>query len=512
VPDLDFASGLLSGFQKKVNDERARKDQNNQFIVSTLINSGRVKDINDLAPFLGDLGSKTGSGGGKGKSGGAGGKQDPMGIIGMLVNPIFKKHAEKVQAAGQPGGSDGQTQPQQPPQGAQIGGRSVGMFSEDEMQQRADAVRQQQLKEQTQSKIDVEKAKPQPRRFSAGTVKGDQLPQGSTDIYGKPVDPKASYAQGTDTDGTTPIYVPREASAGQQARDAKAQDLSTFTGYANAQIADAEQSAGHPLSKAEKVALIDKARAKWSSDAQIPFAQKLQLAREYAKVRQEIGAPSEASVMGSAQQIKIAGVDRPFVNLDEFTGEKSRNAAREDALKNGVIPVTKSQADQLAATNTALGNLNEFFTSLSSKMPADAKGRPLESIEIPLKQLFQTDEELAAAVSWNVSVLPQLRAMNVTGRVPVFEYQQALAAQPKLTDTVGTAKKKLAIVQGIMERGAKSILDRPYAKGVGGADVKPPAAADPAKRTRARQALLTANKQADDATIDLFLKNNPSFK
>lgn len=33
-----------------------------------------------------------------------------------------------------------------------------------------------------------------------------------------------------------------------------------------------------------------------------------------------------------------------------------------------------------------------------------------------------------------------------------------------------------------------------------------------AKRSRARQALVSAGKQADDATIDLFLKNNPNFK
>ncbi len=35
---------------------------------------------------------------------------------------------------------------------------------------------------------------------------------------------------------------------------------------------------------------------------------------------------------------------------------------------------------------------------------------------------------------------------------------------------------------------------------------------DAERRMKARQALLGAGKQADDATIDTFLKNNPNFK
>ncbi len=280
-------------------------------------------------------------------------------------------------------------------------------------------------------------------KYTPGSVVGASLPPNATDIYGQPVDPKKYYRQGTDSEGTA-SFVPTEAPAGQQTKEGSIGEF----------FKTREQELGHKLTTTEQA----KARRDYMSG--LTPEQKLQQQRSIATFRYELGAPKADDIADQAQSITLGGKDVPFTTLDNFSGQAAKNAAREQAKKAGVAVVTKQQADQLAAANTAIGNLNEFFDTIKGKLPADAASRPIAQVEIPLKQLFQTDEDLAAAVAWNITVLPQLRAMAVTGRVPVFEYQQALAAQPKLTDTVGTAAKKLKIVQGVLERGAHSVLDR----------------------------------------------------
>lgn len=292
-------------------------------------------------------------------------------------------------------------------------------------------------------------------KWAPGSTAGSALPPNATDIYEQPIDPKKFYKQGTSPDGTI-TFVPTEAPAGRQ----PAQE-GTFRKYIEDGIAEATAGKTSALSAAEKRTVIDRLSSEWAhAHSSMTMAEKLALAKETANYRQELGTPKPDDVVSEAQAIRLGTTDVPFVDLSSYTDAKSRNAARAAAHAAGITPVTKQQADQLGAANTALGNLHEFMATLQSKMPADAQNRPLAQITIPLNRFFQTDDDLAAAVAWNLSVLPQLRAMSITGRVPVFEYQQALNSQPKVTDTVGTATKKLAIVKGILERGAHSILDR----------------------------------------------------
>lgn len=451
------AQTFANRLEQKHTEER--DDELNRFkLVSSMVeagvSSGRIADPNQAFSFL--LENAPGKSGKAGKGGKNGGLPGP---IQTLLGAIKK--------------AGGQGQPT---------GGAPKFLSNEEMNQQADVTQRHTQDVAREGKTEDEKAKYQEQirqanelrqahpemtlrdalaavgfkvpttatRTTPGSTPGSAIPANTKDSEGQPIDPKGYYKRVEENDGTI-AWVPTSAPAGQQVKPG------TFGDY----LKTRETEVGHKLGTKE----IGDALREWNRDnlKQTP-EEKERVAKELATYRASIGLPQTGTVLDEARSIRLGSGDVQYINLGGYTGEKSKNKAREDAEKAGIATVGQKEADQLESANTALGSLNEFYQTLKDKMPADAAGRPLAQVEIPLKQFFQTDEDLAAAVAWNITVLPQLRAMSITGRVPVFEYQQALNAQPKLTDTVGVAAKKMDIVRGVLERGARSILDRPNQK------------------------------------------------
>jgi hypothetical protein len=125
MPDATFAANLIGGYFETVQKERARKEGNALEAAKFLVSTGRVKDFNELVPFLGPMMDEKG---GKSAGAGKGKKTDHASILSQFVNPAMQAQQP---AAKVPIGSD---QPATQP------GRTGGpLFTEDEMQSRAEA-------------------------------------------------------------------------------------------------------------------------------------------------------------------------------------------------------------------------------------------------------------------------------------------------------------------------------------------------------------------------------------
>lgn len=294
-------------------------------------------------------------------------------------------------------------------------------------------------------------------------------------------------------------------SAGRKVTDPEA--------YTKSWLADAATASGKPLTpQQEKVERL-KARKAWALAGQSETPdQKLSRAKALETFKNDLVKVSSDDVKALSQSLTIGDHTTPYFDLGSVSGAKEKTQAAKAAIAQGIIPVSPKQAEQLEAAGAASQNLNGFLDQVKSRLPKDAAGRPLASVQNALSQFFQTDDELASAVAWDTSVLPMLRAMQVSGRITNLEFQTALDARPKLSDTVGVAATKIATINKMFTNATGQILKRGQSDTPAATPNRGQVATPADKRGRAKQALKTAGKADDDATVDLFLKNNPTFK
>ncbi|MEY2873111.1 MAG: hypothetical protein RLZZ373_482, partial [Pseudomonadota bacterium] len=299
---------------------------------------------------------------------------------------------------------------------------------------------------------------------------------------------------------------------GRAAWQSAGRKLNTEELHVTSWLKDAAAENGGTLSpQQEKVERL-KARRAWRlASMQETPDQKLSRAKALADYREHLTAFTPEDLQSLAQTADIGGKQTSYIDMSGFTGKEGVNA-RVAAIKHGLIPVTGKQTEQLESASAASANARQFLDQIKAKLPKDAAGRTLGGPANKLSQFFQTDEDLASASGWDTAIFPTLRALNVSGRISNQEIDLAKAARPKITDTVGVAERFVQILDQQLSNAANRVLERgvrPAAQAGGGAAAG--ASGDP-RRTKARQALVGAGKQADDATIDTFLKNNPNFK
>lgn len=549
MPDMDFASGLLNGFFKTAIDEKHRRDTNNLDAANYLLQSGRIRDVNELLPLFGDAGKTLQKQAGKAGS--------PGSMLGTLVNPILKQNGQGGGATGNvlnagggsaqapPPGAEGAPPPAAiPPTPAAAGPQQPRSLLKTDAEMRAESNAQADLA--SQRKINEGRAIFEPKAAATaantqanigGRVKVAEINAGSrgTDLHKAY---NAAIAAFTEQNGAPPSD--QEASdimmktrADWQAAGRKVTDPEAFT---KSWLADAESEAGGKLTPAQEKVERLKARKAWAVNGQTETPdQKLDRAKSLAKFKEGLTAFSPDDLRSLSQTATIGDTQTPYLDTSGFTG-KEKAKAMTTAMAAGIVPVTAKQAEQLEAATAAAANLKGFADQIMAKLPKDASGRPIVSLENKLSQYFQTDEDLASAVSWDTSVLPLLRAMQVGGRITNLEFQTALNARPKITDTLGTVQKKLAIVNAQLKNGTAPILQRGAAAAAGGegegTGANKPAAAggpakpaatspeeqakladparvkDPTRRSKARQILLANGKVANDQSIDQLLKKN----
>lgn len=517
MPSIDFASGLLGSYFDTVAQERDRKDRNALAAADFLLKSGRLKDYNDLLPIIGELGepgiSVKGKGGGKGSSSGKGGAISHHDVLGALINPILQAQQQSSGAAtaqgsgggdanagpwplaGTPGAAPqptGATSPatagQPAPASAQA---SRGpLFTEDEMVARGntardreraanfttfqqqqtsnlDTYKQQQIAE-TQRQIAVEKAKYRNVSWAPGVVAGKDVgAEADADTLGNPIDRTGgSYRTRVLPNGDRE-YLPVSA-APKSATPAQAGSFADF-------IKRRQDESGTKLdSKGVLSALTEYQRA----NLKMTPGERQAMAKDLATFRAGIGTPEAEDISALAQTAKIGDKSTPYFDIST---SKDKAKASRDAIRQGIIPVTTKQADQLADATSASQNLTGFLDQIKSKLPKDAQDRPLTGLtNVYLGQLFQTDADLASAAAWDVTVVPLLRGLRDSGRLTNVHMKMAFAARPQITDDVATAVKKVAILNTVLTNSANAILTRGVNQGAGASPAARPKTDTPA--------------------------------
>lgn len=142
MPNAAFASGFINSFIDSQTQQRQRKEQNARDTINFLVSTGRLRNYDDLKPYLQtmfpQLGEKP-----KGAKGGQGQPQDPNQVLKQFVDPMFQlmqsNGGQGVGGGAQNGpgvvGAMAQNRPAPQPAAA-----PTSMFlSDEELQQRATA-------------------------------------------------------------------------------------------------------------------------------------------------------------------------------------------------------------------------------------------------------------------------------------------------------------------------------------------------------------------------------------
>lgn len=311
------------------------------------------------------------------------------------------------------------------------------------------------------------------KTFTPGAlVKGvgaAQIPDGALGEDGKPIDKtkapywdlirgadgKNYYTPGAPPPGANKIFKPLTGPLGERFRVLLAKDgLDEETVLTKPEIYQKYlTSAGQQLD----------AEGKLDRKSKEDLAASLERSRgDSQKLQEELlnDLPTDTDLAKKAKTIVVNGKPYRFVDKGEFAGARAQNAASKAGEKAGVLVVSPDEANQLKAAQAAFSNLNDYFDQIKSKLPKDANGRPIIAAENKLGQYFQTDDQLAAADGWDVSVLPTLNALRATGRIPVQEFNRGLAARPLITDTLGAAEQKKKNLEKILTNAVRPILEQ----------------------------------------------------
>lgn len=492
----ELAGGIGRAMQAKKQREYVEQEKQHD-LVTTLVTAGlrdgTIKDPNAAFQFL------VGGGSGKGKKG-----KDLPPMLQSLIGATGK-------LTGTGGGTSDPTKTLGGQDRASFGGPAAasggGLPQFTTQQERATADEDTKLtaEKRRQAEITEPAAEAAHKRKLAEIDETAKGKYGPGTLQGRVM---AEFDAFRDANGREPsaeesTKLVDKARASWQSAGRKESDYKSFE---QTWLTDAAQ--GKTLSPSQQKAEMLKAKKAWALAGQSETpGQKLSRAEALEKFKSELSAVSPQDVKDLSQTITLGDRSTTYFDLGSVSGAKEKNAAAKAAIANGIVPVSPKQAEQLEAAGAASTNLSGFLDQVKSRLPKDAASRPLTSVENSMSQFFQTDDDLAASMAWDTSVLPMLRAMQVSGRITNLEFQTALNARPKITDTVSVAAKKVETINKMFTNATGQILNRGGGK-TGGAATPP--AGD--RRTRAKDALASAGKQSDAATIDLFLKNNPNFK
>ncbi len=170
--------------------------------------------------------------------------------------------------------------------------------------------------------------------------------------------------------------------------------------------------------------------------------------------------PTDVDLQQNARTITLEGKPYKFVSKGSWSGADAQNAAAKAGPKAGVLVVNPQEASQLDSAQATLSNLDSMFQQIKDKLPESDKNRPLTSLSNKLSQFFQSDDQLAAFISWDLEVVPMLKSLQMSGRITNVEFVKALDARPKITDTAGTAVQKLQDLKTQITNSVKPILER----------------------------------------------------
>lgn len=170
------------------------------------------------------------------------------------------------------------------------------------------------------------------------------------------------------------------------------------------------------------------------------------------------------TLLDSNTKITTSGVH--YVDGTNLTGKDATNM-QHLAAYFGIPYLGKDTADAQANIETAKTNISNIADNLLSKLPKNGLGRIFDfsgngntAIGNNLKAYFQTDGDLASFNAYRSAAIQALRAMAGSKglRINQAEIQTSIDNDiPKITDSVATAKAKIAKVQSMLNSQEKGI-------------------------------------------------------
>jgi hypothetical protein len=187
------------------------------------------------------------------------------------------------------------------------------------------------------------------------------------------------------------------------------------------------------------------------------------LAQELAQQRLDTMRASKEP-MDIEPDIRTTSSGGRYVDLSQSRAAGGeRNTARAAAIAAGAMPVSKEQADALGEIDTARANQKAIATQIGDLLPKTPGARAGATVNVPLSKVFQTQDQIAAYGSWRTAAINSLRATAGSKGLRINEAEIAAAIEndiPKLTDTVGTARQKLANINTMLDNAERSIIVR----------------------------------------------------
>lgn len=536
MPTLDYAGGFATGFAnsllaKRQRDQQLQDRQSQMFLDAAhfLISSGRVPNWEEVQPLYEAAGINMDALGGGAKGKGGKGKIDPHQILADHLNPILQARPDvtpvvpanaptqlmdtgRAAAASQTGDLQSTTPfsaaPPTPPAPVRASLLGVHLMGDEELNQHArdkasaDALAAGDVANQV--KIRAAAAL---RAADPGMSLEDSLI--SVGMH-TPRDKFAPLPVGAGVVNTGTGEITEPASAKEppipEPLNGRYQDLLALQGLTPGMVADKPTLKLKFLKQAADGIEQEHASDRATKDA---LAQSLEYIRSLEATNAQ-GAladlPTATDLQQRARTITVRDKSYAFVSKGDYTGARAQNAATKAGESAGVLVVTPEEADQLKAAQSALANLSDFFDEIKAKLPTTAQGRPFGALSNKLSEYFQTDDALAASSGWQISILPALNALRVSGRIPVQEFQRGLNAQPKITDTLKTAEEKRLNLEKILTNAVNPILQQGgTGKAAANATPKTPTT-DAQRRSRAALYLRAQGQPASDANIDWVLQ------
>jgi hypothetical protein len=129
----------------------------------------------------------------------------------------------------------------------------------------------------------------------------------------------------------------------------------------------------------------------------------------------------------------------------------------------GLPVLDRPRAEAIQEIETSRRNSADILAQVQALLPRDASGRTVDAPGNTLARIFQTQDQLAAFNSWRAAAIQQLRAMAGSKGLRINQAEVRLAVEndiPKITDTIGTARQKLANVQRMLANQESAILGK----------------------------------------------------
>ncbi len=162
---------------------------------------------------------------------------------------------------------------------------------------------------------------------------------------------------------------------------------------------------------------------------------------------------------------------RKYIDVSEWQTPEDRAKAQHAATEQGIMPVNKDTASMLSDLDTARQNQQTMMKLIESKLPKDAAGRFLKGPANKLEALMQSDSDLASMGTFRNAAIQSMRAVAGSKGLRINQAEVQLAIDndiPKLSDTLDTAKQKLANLSAFMDNVEKSHLVRDRSAVTGG--------------------------------------------